>query len=83
MRSFSRTHTHMHAPVMAEEYVVALIMKRHHAAAVELWVVRKERRQLSTDAQTEARVEVVEDDFRQVRCRFAAVLYVRTCTRTS
>ena len=60
---------------MAEEYVVALIVKRHHAAAVELWVVRKERRQLAADAQTEARVEVVEDDFRQVRCRLAAVLY--------
>ena len=67
-------HPARDAPMMTEEDVVALIVERHHASAVELWVMREEWRQQSTDAQAQARVEVVENHLRHVWRRLTAVL---------
>lgn len=41
-----------YSPVMSEEYVISLIVKRHGSPALKLWLVVEQRSQHSADGQT-------------------------------
>jgi hypothetical protein len=61
-------------PVVPEEDEVALVVQGDDAAALELCLMWEERRKQPTHRVTQPRVEVVQDNLREMLGGFAAFL---------
>lgn len=59
--------------MMSEEDEVALVVESDDAAAVKFWLPGEESSQETFDAVSQSRVEVVQDQFRQVLRRVPVV----------
>ena len=58
--------------MLSEENVISLIMKRDDLAPFEFGHLRKERREHASDSSSQTRLEIVQNQFRQVRRRRVA-----------
>ena len=58
--------------MLSEENVISLIMKRDDLASFEFWNLRKERREHASDSSSQTRLEIVQNQFRQMRRRRVA-----------
>ena len=60
--------------MLSEEDVISLIVKSDNASAMKLRIVRIKSRKHSSDAMTDASVEVIEDQLRHVISQLTAIL---------
>ena len=58
--------------MLSEENIISLIMKRDDLASFEFWNLRKERREHASDSSSQTRLEIVQNQFRQMRRRRVA-----------